>query len=66
MGWLHWYAADTLTLILLMFHKARPVDFPLCQELGMIVRFVKYQRSLQAEKLITFLFGHKDSRIQYY
>lgn len=49
-----------------MFHKARPVDFPLCQELGMIVRFVKYQRSLQAEKLITFLFGHKDSCIQYY
>lgn len=46
-----------------MFRKARPAGFPLCQELEMIMRFVKYQRSPQAEKLIAFLFGYSDSHI---
>lgn len=48
-----------------MFHKVCHVDFSLCQKLEMIVWFVKYWRSLQAERLITFLFGYKDSHIQY-
>lgn len=56
-GSLHWYAADVPILLLLMFHKAHPVDFPLCQELEMIVRFVKYQSKPSSRETDCISFG---------
>ena len=49
-----------------MFHTVCRGDLSSCRKLEMIVWFVKYWRRLQTERFISFLFGYKDSRIQYY